>query len=71
MEMFPFMDTVLNFAKSERLLASSYDILQNCNGEGGWKDIKETKIILITELEGPHFFITGVFLSLSLLLPER
>lgn len=43
MEMFPFMDTVLNFAKSERPLASSYDILQNCNGEGGWKDIKETK----------------------------
>jgi len=32
---------------------------------------KRQKIILITELEGPHFFITGVFLSLSLLLPER
>lgn len=71
MEMFPFMDTALNFAKSKRPLASSYDVLQNYNGKGGWKDIKETKIMLIAELEGPHFFVTGVFLSLSLLPPER
>ena len=48
--------------KAKGLWQAAFDILQDYNSKGGWKDIKETKITLSTELKRPCFFITGVFL---------